>query len=67
MTQRITRRVRAGRPAPTDRPPLQRFDLVAHNTVWRRHLRAVIPYVFAVVLFLIAGACAVAIAFGGKP
>lgn len=64
---RITRKVRAGRPAPTDLPPLQRFDLVAQNTVWRRHIRAIVPYAFAVIVFMVAGAFAVAIVLGGKP
>lgn len=61
MNERIVRKIRAGQPAPTDLPPLP-----VHGSHWRRHVRAVVPYAFAVVVMLVGGACSLVIALGGK-
>lgn len=66
MTEkRIVRKVRAGGLPPTELPPMLTRDSISRS-IWRRNVRAVVPYAFAVVLMLIAGGFSVVIALGGK-
>jgi hypothetical protein len=62
----ITRKVRAGRPAPTDLPPLQVFDTASANAIKNRHLKALAPWAFLVAVVLICCATVLVIV-GGAP
>ena len=61
---RITRKVRAGRPAPTDLPPIQVFDSASANAVKNRHLKALAPWAFLVAVALICSATVLVIVGG---
>jgi hypothetical protein len=50
---------------PTYMPPIQTRDSFK-GSLFRRHLRALIPYAFFVVIFLVAGSFGLVIALGGK-